>query len=104
MRVNAPNTGEKRRNGKGAYSNTFDVQSTVLALYERLGAWRVVASHLGGYSAAYWCLVGRGAIKPSREAENLLRRHLGLAPRRVRRLWDMRVEDLRWYLQHRREL
>ena len=73
-----------------------------MALYKRQGTWRAVASCLGGYSPGYWCLVAKGVVRPSREAENLLRRYLGLAPRRVRKLWDMRVGDLAWYLRHRR--
>jgi hypothetical protein len=47
-------------------------------------------------------LVAQGIIKPSRRAKNALRRRLGLAPRGVTRIVDMRTEDLAWYLRNRR--
>lgn len=81
---------------------TFDVRTHVLALYERLGSWRAVAAEIGAYSAAYWCRVGQG-MRPSRQAENALRRYLGLAPRGVYRLADMKEDELRWYMRNRRE-
>ena len=49
----------------------------------------------------YWCLIGCGKRHPSRKAENLLRRKLGLAPRGVKRLADMPLADLRWRIIHR---
>ena len=73
----------------------------VRSLYQRFGTWRAVAEVLGGYSASYWCHVAHG-MQPSRRAENLLRRYFGLAPRDVERLFDMRADDLAWYVAHRR--
>ena len=102
MRFNGVNATQERRNKRGIYHRSFSPKRAVEALYSRLGTWPAVAKDIGGYSPAYWCLVAKGVVKPSREAENLLRRHLGLAPRRVRKLWDMRVDDLAWYLRHRR--
>jgi len=82
---------------------TFDVKMAVLALYKRLGSWRAVATHIGAYSPAYWSCVAKG-MRPSRRAENALRRKFGLAPRGVRRLADMREDELRWYMRNRRPL
>lgn len=89
MRVNAINIAVERRNGRRPYQR-------------QCRTWRRVAAFLGVYSAAYWCLVAQGIIKPSRRAKNALRRRLGLAPRGVTRIVDMRTEDLAWYLRNRR--
>ena len=85
--------------------SSFDPQSEVLRLYQRLGGWREVAAALdGSYSAGYWCAVGRGRWRASRAAENVLRRYLGLAPRGIKRLDDFDPAALAWYLNHRREV
>lgn len=84
---------------------TFDPQGEVLKLYRALGGWRAVAAALGGsYSAGYWCAVGRGRWRPSREAENVLRRYLGVAPRGIKRLADFEPGLLAWYLDNRQEV
>ena len=84
-------------------SKTFDQQKAVSGLYNRLGTWRKVAAHIGSYSDAYWCLVSHG-MRPTRRAENVLRRRLGLAPRGVTRVSEMPTRELAWYLVHRRPL
>ncbi len=82
---------------------TFDPKIEVLRLYKRLGTWRAVAAEIGVYSPAYWSCVAKG-MRPSKRAEDALRRRLGLAPRGVRRLVDMNPADLAWYMAHRRDM
>jgi|YNPNPStandDraft_1061719.scaffolds.fasta_scaffold119494_2 hypothetical protein len=79
---------------------TFEPQTEVLRLYRTLGGWRAVAAYVGAYSPAYWSCVAKG-MRPSRAAENALRRRLGVAPRGVTRIADLATADLAWYLNHR---
>ena len=97
------NTPVEARNGGNAIYESFNPAKAVRALYRALGTWRKVADFLDGYSPAYWCLVAHGR-RPSRRAENLLRRVFGLPPRGVTRWWNVSTEDLAWYLRNRREL
>jgi hypothetical protein len=83
---------------------TWDMRNELLALHRGLGSWRAVAAHVGCYSAGYWAGITTGTIRPSRRAENALRRRLGLPPRGVTRVADMPTRELTWYLAHRRPM
>lgn len=83
---------------------TFDLRRELLALHDRLGGWRQVAKVLGEYSAGYWSGIVTGTIRPSRKAENCLRRRLGMAPKGVKRIVEMPPGDLAWYLAHRQPI
>ncbi|HEY64255.1 MAG TPA: hypothetical protein G4O02_06750 [Caldilineae bacterium] len=84
--------------------NTFDLREALQELHRRYGTWRRVAEILGHYSAARWCAIAKGTQRPSRRAENLVRRYYLVAPRGIERLFDMSAGDLRWYLKNRAEV
>jgi hypothetical protein len=85
------------------YRGSFRAPRFVRRLYRKMGTWRAVACLLG-YSPAYWCSVAAGRRRISRDAENVIRRLLGLPPKYFRRIDRMSPEDLAWYLSQRRPL
>ena len=70
--------------------------------YEISGSWRVVADLLGQGSAGAWCAIAKGSRKLTPANENSVRRFFGYAPRRCRRIEQMRTDDLAWYVRTRR--
>jgi hypothetical protein len=85
-------------------NESFDVKAALLLLYRRLGTWRRVAHAIGAYSAAYWSCVARGALTPSRRAENRLRRLFHVWPVGIHTVHDLSPQDLAWFLRHRHPL
>lgn len=80
---------------------TFRPERVIRTLYRRFGSWRKLSDEVG-ISARTLCTVAHGRRRLDRHAENALRRWLFMPPRRCRSLWQMRVEDLRWFIENRR--
>lgn len=83
----------------------------VLEIHHSVGTWRAVADLLvgygnghPGYSPSYWYQIAYRRLKPSRTAENTVRRMFRYATRlTVPEVNRMFKKDILWYLSHRTE-
>jgi hypothetical protein len=82
--------------------HTFDAKRLVEAIYSHVGTWQAVANELG-HSPAFWNLIAKGG-KVNKDAENMLRFRLRIAPRGVTRIERMKTETLKKYFSERREM